>query len=62
MPSYCKGRRESDPGTEGVDLSKYTWFDNALDMAANEDLDIVVELMEGQTDSKGFCRDRHNCG
>ena len=31
----------------GVDLNKYTWFDNALDMAASEEIDIVVELMGG---------------
>ena len=32
----------------GVDLSGYTWFDNATDMAASEDVDVFVELIGGE--------------
>ncbi|MDG1996869.1 MAG: homoserine dehydrogenase [Emcibacteraceae bacterium] len=32
----------------GVDLSSYTWVDNAVDMADMDDVDIVVELIGGE--------------
>lgn len=32
----------------GVDLSKYTWFDNAEDMAASDKIDVLVELIGGE--------------
>ena len=32
----------------GVDLSNYTWFDNAEDMAASDDIDVFVELIGGE--------------
>lgn len=31
----------------GVDLSAYAWHDNAVDLAADENVDLVVELMGG---------------
>ena len=32
----------------GVDLSGYTWFDNATDMAASDEIDVFVELIGGE--------------
>ena len=32
----------------GVDLSKYSWFDNAQDMAASDEIDVFVELIGGE--------------
>lgn len=32
----------------GIDLSAYTWFDNAIDMAASDDVDVFVELIGGE--------------
>ena len=32
----------------GVDLSTYTWFDNAQDMAASDEIDVFVELIGGE--------------
>ena len=32
----------------GIDLSPYTWIDNAADMADLEDVDIVIELIGGE--------------
>lgn len=32
----------------GVDISNYTWFDNAQDMAASDDIDVFVELIGGE--------------
>ena len=32
----------------GVDLSNYTWFDNAENMAASDEIDIFVELIGGE--------------
>ncbi len=32
----------------GVELSKYTWFDNAQDMAASDEIDVFVELIGGE--------------
>lgn len=31
----------------GADLSGYTWYDNAVDLAADENVDVVIELMGG---------------
>lgn len=31
----------------GVSIADYTWYDNPLDMAAAEDIDVVVELIGG---------------
>ena len=43
-----KGVTARDRGRDrGVDLNKYTWFDNALDMANSQDIDIVIELIGG---------------
>ena len=38
----------------GVDLSRFSWFENALDMAESEDVDVVVELIGG---SKGIAKE-----
>jgi homoserine dehydrogenase len=38
----------------GVDLSAYRWHDNALDMASDPDVDVVVELIGG---SEGVARE-----
>lgn len=32
----------------GVDLSNFTWFDNAQDMAASDEIDVLVELIGGE--------------
>ncbi len=32
----------------GVDLSPYTWFDDATEMAASDDIDVLVELIGGE--------------
>lgn len=32
----------------GVDLSAYPWFDDCLDMAASDDIDLVMELIGGE--------------
>lgn len=32
----------------GVDLSSYTWFDNATDMASSDEIDVFVELIGGE--------------
>ncbi len=37
----------------GVDLSEFTWYDDACDMAADENVDVVVELIGG---SDGIAR------
>ncbi len=34
----------------GVDLSKTTWFDDAVSLAANADIDVFIELMGGAGD------------
>lgn len=34
----------------GVDLSKTTWFDDAVSLAANADIDVFIELMGGSGD------------
>ncbi|MGF6171728.1 homoserine dehydrogenase [Ensifer sp. 4252] len=34
----------------GVDLSKATWFDDAVSLAANADIDVFIELMGGSGD------------
>lgn len=34
----------------GVDLSKVTWFDDAVSLAANADIDVFIELMGGSGD------------
>ncbi|PZO87600.1 MAG: homoserine dehydrogenase [Micavibrio aeruginosavorus] len=31
----------------GVDLSRYTWFENPVDTASDKDIDVVVELIGG---------------
>ncbi len=31
----------------GVDLSGYRWFDNCLDMAVSDDVDVIIELIGG---------------
>ena len=38
----------------GVDLSGCTWFDNAVDLATSDDVDVVVELIGG---SDGIARE-----
>jgi len=38
----------------GVDLSAYRWYDDARDLAADDDVDVVVELIGG---SEGVARD-----
>ena len=38
----------------GVDLSAYRWYDKATDMAADADVDVVVELIGG---SEGIAKD-----
>ena len=32
----------------GVDLGPYTWYDNAVDMASDDNVDVVVELIGGE--------------
>lgn len=37
----------SQAADRGIDLGKYRWYDNAVDMAAADDIDVVVELIGG---------------
>ncbi len=38
----------------GIDINPFTWFDDPLEMAASEELDVVVELIGG---SEGIAKD-----
>ncbi|MGB1540272.1 MAG: homoserine dehydrogenase, partial [Rickettsiales bacterium] len=47
----------------GVDLSAYRWYDNALDMAGDADVDVVVELIGGSEGiAKTLCEEAFKAG
>ncbi len=44
ITSVCARDRSRD---RGFDISAYTWFDDPVDMAASDEIDVFVELMGG---------------
>ncbi len=47
-PIHVKGVSALNRQLErGIDLDSFIWFDNALDMAASEEIDVIVELIGG---------------